>query len=393
MTRPGSSLGAGSRELLFTYDFPPMRGGMARWMDALARNYPAGSLVVSTGTLPGAETIDATYAQRIDRVAVHAEKLRTLTGQFVWSRRATELARDPAVHFAWCDTVRPSGYPARWAFRRAGLPYGIMVVGGDLLTFRVAVQRSAFKRRVMRSILRHAAVFVAISHWTADLCRDVLREMDLDDAAARVRVVTLGTDPASWHRDGAAAAAFRVRRGLPQGRWLVTVARLVNYKGIDTAIRAVAFLAGGFPDLQYAVIGSGPEEGALRALCRELGVADRVHFLTDVNDTELNAAYSLGEIYVGLTQRTRLDVEGFGLSFVEAAACELPVVATRSGGIPDAVSDGSTGLLVEPRDVAAATAAINRILDSPDVGRQWEQPGAPEWICTRTGPASSPRCG
>ena len=155
----------------------------------------------------------------------------------------------------------------------------------------------------------------------------------------------------------------------------MTVARLVEYKGIDTAIRVLALLAADHPGLQYAVIGRGPDAARLRALSAELGVSDRVHLLTDVEDTELVAGYSIGDIYVGLTRETPTDVEGFGISFVEAAACGLPVIATRSGGIPDAVSDGETGVLLEPGDPAGAAAAIDQLLKRPDVARRMGHAG------------------
>ena len=133
-------------DLLFAHDFPPMAGGIARWMAALAQYYPPQALTVSTGMMAGAAASDAHFPQSIDRVAVRSERLRTLGGVSRWSRRAVTLARDPAARFAWCDTLRPSAYPAHWAFRRAGLPYGIMVVGNDLLTLRPKLRRAGPKR-------------------------------------------------------------------------------------------------------------------------------------------------------------------------------------------------------------------------------------------------------
>ena len=357
-------------DLLFAHDFPPMDGGIARWMAALADGYPPGTLTVSTGAFPGSAAADAASPQRIDRVPVPVNHLGTMLGGLRWSRRAITLARDPAARFAWCDTIRPAAYTAQRAFRRTHLPFGIMVVGNDLLTLRVKVARHAVRRRLMQSILGQASIFVAISEWTAAECRILLGELDIEAAADRVRVVPLGTDPARFRIDPAGAASFQSRRGLPDGRWLVTVARLVEYKGIDTAIRVLARLSNDYPDLQYAVIGRGPHEAALRALAAGLGIGERVHLLTDVTDDELPAAYSLGECYVGLTRETAIDVEGFGISFAEAAACGLPVIGARSGGIPDAVVDGETGILVDPSNAAAIEAAMRRLLGDPALARR-----------------------
>jgi phosphatidylinositol alpha-1,6-mannosyltransferase len=352
-----------------------MGGGISRWMAELALGYPADTLTVSTGTLDGAAATDHQLPQRIDRIGVHADRLRTVPGLLAWCRRAVALAREPGVRFAWCDSVRPSGYPARWAFQRADVPYGIIMHGGDLLTLGTKVAQRPFKRRVMRSILGGASVFVANSNWTAARARSLFTALELDAASSRIHIVPLGTDPVRWRPDPAAAAAFRRRRGLPAGPWLVTVARLVEYKGIDTAIRVLALLAADHPSLRYAVIGRGPDAVRLRALSTELGVSDRVHLLTDVADDELVAGYSLGDVYVGLTRETPTDVEGFGISFVEAAACGLPVVAMRSGGIPDAVRDGETGMLLEPGALAAAVAAVDQLLKRRDLASRMGQAG------------------
>ena len=355
-------------DLLLARDFPPMDGGIARWMAAIADGYPGGALAVSTGTAPCAPL--GMREQRVDRIDVPVDRLRTVAGLLVWSRRAVELARDPAVRFAWCDTIRPAGYAAHWAFRRTRLPYGIMVVGNDVLTLRQKLSRNPLKRSVMRSVLGDAAVFVAISHWTAARFRDRLIELGLDTAAARIRVIPLGTDPARWRVDPDAGTAFRARRGLPDGRWLITVARLVDYKGIDTAIGVLAGLVADYPDVRYLVVGRGPDEQRLRTLAAGAGVADRVHLLTDVSDDELPGAYAMANVYVGLTRETELDVEGFGISFAEAAACGLPVLATRTGGIPDAVVDGETGALVAQDDIAGMTAALRLLLRNPDGARR-----------------------
>ena len=230
--------------------------------------------------------------------------------------------------------------------------------------------RSRFKRRSYRSLLRSAAVFIAPSQWTAVECRKLLQELELPDAAERVRVVPLGTDPDRFRPDPAAAEAFRLRRGLPDGPWLVTVARLVPHKGIDSGIRLLAALSAQYPHLRYLVVGRGPFEAELRRLAESLGVADRVHILSDVTDAELPAAYAFGDIYLGLSRPDGLDIEGFGISLVEAAACGLPVVAGASGGIADAVADGESGMLVDPQDVGAATAAVQQLLGCPALAQK-----------------------
>jgi phosphatidylinositol alpha-1,6-mannosyltransferase len=239
-----------------------------------------------------------------------------------------------------------------------------MIHGGDLLALQLNYRESRVKRLAARTLLGSAEVLVANSRWTHDRACAVLRELGLAERTGRVRVMPLGTDPAGFH-PGNDAAPLRARYDLPAGRWLVTVARLVPHKGIDTTIRALALLAPRFPDLHYAVVGQGSYQPALRALAEEAGVADRVRFLAGISDDELPLAYALAEVYVGVSRQTARDVEGFGISLLEASASGKPVVAGRSGGMPDAVRDGETGLLVDPDDPGSLARAIGALLDHP----------------------------
>jgi phosphatidylinositol alpha-1,6-mannosyltransferase len=184
--------------------------------------------------------------------------------------------------------------------------------------------------------------------------------------------VHLGTDP-TWFRPGIDPTAVRERFALPDGgtRWLVTVARLQEHKGMDTVIRALPAILARAPDVRYAVAGTGPDRERLERLVQELGLGDRVRFLGGVGDQDLPAFYNLASVYVGASRRAgRLGVEGFGISLVEASACGLPVVAGNSGGIPDAVRDGETGFLVPPEDPAALAAAVSRLLADTELARR-----------------------
>ena len=207
-------------------------------------------------------------------------------------------------------------------------------------------------------------MLVANSEWTRDRCLTLLSELEVDAPPDRVRVVPLGADP-EFFRPGLDTRDVRARYGLGDGRWLLSVARLTRHKGIDTALQALARLRERHPDLRYAVVGTGEEQEALEAEARELGVADRVRFLSAVPDRDLPALYNAAEIYLGVSRLLEQRVEGFGISLAEASACGLPVVAGRSGGIPAAVRDGETGLLVDAERVEAVVEAVGTLLDDP----------------------------
>ena len=351
-----------STQILLTFDFPPMGGGIARMMGELAGRYPPGTLVVSTGRYKGGPEMDAGLANVVDRIGVASARLRTLQGLLAWSRRAAELARSIRPEFVWCGNFKPAGYPARWIRQRVGTPYGILFYGTDLLLLQRRIRRSAVKRQTARALIGGAAVLVAISRWTRDLCLSVLDELGFDGGRLDLRTVPLGTDPARF-RPGIDPSSVRSRYGLDRGRWLLSVARLTPHKGIDTGLRVLARLRERYPDLSYAVVGSGGQLRALQEMAQSLGVADRVRFLTAVPDSDLPGLYNCAEIYCGLSRWTEGAVEGFGISLVEAAASGLPVVAGRSGGVPEAVHEGETGLLVDPTGLDEVGGALQNLLD------------------------------
>ena len=347
--------------LLLTYDFPPIGGGIARMTGEVAARYPAGELVVSTGRTPGDAESDARLPNEVDRLPLPAARLRTLPGLLRWSRRAAELSRREHVDFVWCGNIKPALYPARWLRIRSGIPTGLFVYGMDLLLLREQARASTVKRRMARALLGDLAVIAAISRWTADLCRDVLGEIGVAVPSGLIRVVPLGTDPVIFH-PGIDPEAVRRRYDLPDGRWLLTVARLTAHKGIDTGIRVLAMLAAELPDLRYCVVGSGDDRTELEAMAVRYGIADRVRILSGVPDRDLPALYNLAQLYLGLSRQSERAVEGFGISLVEASACGIPVVAGRTGGIPDAVREGESGRLVDAGDAVGIAGTVRGLL-------------------------------
>ena len=353
-------------QLLLTYDFPPIGGGIARWMAELAKRYPPGSLVVSTGQHPDSPDVDSTLPNRVDRLPLAARKLRTLRGLLFWSRRATMLTRECGAEFIWCGNMKPAAYPAKWTMERLGTPFGVLLHGGDLLILQHQVHQSLLKRRTARALISSAAVLVANSRWTRERCLNLLSELELEAGDDLVQVVPLGADH-MFFRPGVDTTMVRERYGLGEGRWLLSVARLSRHKGVDTALKALAGLASRYSDLRYAVVGSGEELDALEEEARQLGVGDRVRFLTEVPDRDLPALYNVAEVYLGLSRLMEQRVEGFGISIAEASACGIPVVAGRSGGIPEAVREGEPGFLVDAARPDGVAEAVGRLLDDQEL--------------------------
>jgi phosphatidylinositol alpha-1,6-mannosyltransferase len=326
------------RHIFVTQDYGPDHGGIARvHVERCRRLAHAGGVLVSTVSHPASAAFDRAEPYPIVREPFALSEAKRLSNQMRWAR---SLPRTGILH---CGNIRPAGYPV-WYMRR---PYVVYVYGLDLLKERRKIATNPLKRWTLRRILGDARGIVAISQWSADLTREVMREAGIRRPPP-VAAIDLGTDP-DFFRPGV------TRRGT-----LLTVARLVPHKGQDVAIRALALLSA---DVRYTIVGTGDDRSRLEAIAREAGVIQRVTFAGALSDDAIAEAYAAADVYVGLSREDGVQAEGFGISFVEAAASGVPSVAGRSGGVPSAVRDGETGILVSPTDPAAAAAAIRRLIE------------------------------
>ncbi len=160
-----------------------------------------------------------------------------------------------------------------------------------------------------------------------------------------------------------------VSREMPaNGAWRILQAcRLIEKKGLDLSLRAFAQLHRDHPAARFVLAGEGPLQASLEALARELGIQDAVEFRGFLDEPDLRAEMNRAHLFLH-PSRTGSDgnQEGVPNSMLEAMATGLPVLATRHGGIPEAVTDGVSGLLVPENDGPALTAALRRLVEDPD---------------------------
>jgi phosphatidylinositol alpha-1,6-mannosyltransferase len=149
------------------------------------------------------------------------------------------------------------------------------------------------------------------------------------------------------------------------------VSRLVPRKGQDVLVAAWPRVLERHPGARLLLVGGGPLEGSLRTAIGAAGLSRSVVLTGPVGLRELPGHYAAGDVFAMpcRTRRRGLDVEGLGMVYLEAAACGRPVVAGTSGGAPEAVQDGITGSVVEPRSPEAVATAITGLLDDPAKAR------------------------
>jgi phosphatidylinositol alpha-1,6-mannosyltransferase len=237
------------------------------------------------------------------------------------------------------------------------LPYCIIYYGGEFPKFK----NNKILISILEAVIKNSDGVIAIS----DFARQELKNFGLGEG--KIFKLTPGVDTDRFKIE---AGCFELKQNLQlcDKKVLLTAARLVRRKGIDLVIKAIAILREDFPDIVYLVIGRGKEEDNLRGLTSELGLKNKVIFVGEVTEEELPKYYNLCDIYVmpNIETRDEDNIEGFGISFIEASACGKPVIAGLTGGAGEAVIDGRTGILIDPRDTHRLAGAIARLLKNRD---------------------------
>ncbi len=338
------------KHLLVTNDFPPKVGGIQSYLWELWRRLPPEDFAVLTTPHPDAPAFDRAQPYRVERT-----RQKVLLPTPGLRRRIDALAAEIGAEAVVLDPALPLGLlgPA------LSVPYALVVHGSELLG-RLPVGSAAMGR-----VVRGARLVVAAGGYPASEARRV--------GGARtppVANVPPGVDPQRFRPlTPAERASARERFGYGDDDLLVVgVSRLVPRKGFDVLIDAVARLAPDRPHLRLAIAGSGRDHDRLVARIRRTGAPARL--VGRVGDDDLPALYGCADLFAMVCRANRwfgLEVEGFGIVFLEAAACGVAQVAGLSGGSADAVEDGATGVVVDrPGDVGAVAAALAGLLDDPD---------------------------
>jgi phosphatidyl-myo-inositol dimannoside synthase len=333
-------------------DFPPSRGGI----QTVAHELPlalqaAGEEVgVVTGCQPGAQEFDDACPYPVVRVPV-GNKGQMATNLALGALELTEgFSERPRACIAtkWF----PEGLAATWTLKPFPPPFVLMAYGRE---FRLH-GGNPLKWALQRFILKQVDLAFVCSTWTAgQLARARVRRN-------RIHVLHLGTRGERFSQP-ADPAALRTRLGLDDATVLLTTGRLIPRKGHADVINLLPALMERVGPVNYVIVGDGPQRKALQDLASGLGVTGRVHFAGEVPDGELPACYQLCDVFVMPARDLRGDPgEGFGLVYLEANAAGRPVVGTAACGVPDAIADDVSGLLVPPLDPPALLAALCRLL-------------------------------
>jgi phosphatidylinositol alpha-1,6-mannosyltransferase len=342
------------RILCITNDFGPRAGGIETFVMGLIERLPFGSVIVYTSAQEDSAPYDLKWLQDFGVEVAYC---------------VNALVRERNITTAFFGAAAPLGLLSK-GLRRAGvkeiiaLTHGHEVWWSKVFPFTLA----------MKSISRQVNHLTYLGEFT----RHAISKSVTKTASQSMVKIAPGID--TDHFSPQDARALRNELGLTEKKVIVSVGRLVHRKGQDVLIEALPAIIEKVPEAHILMIGEGPYRGYLETRAKSLGIEDKITFIGRIQYADLPRYICAGDLFV-MPSRSRLaglEVEGLGIVYLEASACGLPVIAGDSGGAPDAVLEGETGLVVDGTQKIEVAAAVVELLLDPDRskamgirGRQW----------------------
>lgn len=341
--------------LVLTELFLPTKGGTAVWFDAVYRHLGGKATHILTASVPRDAAHDRDHPNTVHRLRLaHHPWLRPASLPLYLRFFASGLMlavrnRFTAIH---AGRVLPEGLCGLAIARLTGHPLVIYAHGEEITDWKHHPRRL----RGMQRAYRGADCVIANSDFT----RQELIAIGV--SPDRITILNPGVDLNRFH-PGYETEDLRRQIGLAPGqRLILSVGRLTRRKGFDQVIAALPGLLASGIDAHHAIIGIGEDEAYLREQARLAGVEARVHLLGHVDAADLPRWYCAADVFAMPNRAVGNDTEGFGMVFIEAAACGTPSVAGLAGGTGNAVLDGETGLRVEGADATAVFDALRTML-------------------------------
>jgi len=346
--------------LFCNYEYPPLGGGGGvinkQVAEELAKRHTVDVLTSQGLGLPARAVEHGVTVYRVPvffrsrQAAANMPSMLAYLPSGYWKGR--QLIREHSYDVINTHFVVPTGPLGNWLSRKAGVPNVLSVHGGDLYdpSKWSSPHRHPMLRSAVRGLLRKADAVVGQSSNTVQNVHQYY-DPGLDCETIPLGIVRPDSD----------VAAPRSRFQLTdEDVVLVTVGRLVARKAVDQLIRMVAGLNNS--RVHLFIIGSGPQETGLRDLSQELKLTKQVHFLGQAEEQEKFEVLRMADIYVSTSQH-----EGFGIVYLEAMACGLPIVCYDYGGQTDFLTSDVNGFVVKLNDTGEFQRACQQLTANPEL--------------------------
>ena len=359
-----------SKILCITNDFGPRAGGIETFVIGLIERLPKNSVIVYTSSQPDSEPFDEMWMQKYG-VEVIRDRSRILLPTPRVARAVRTLVQHREIERVFFGAAAPLGLLAQ-GLRKVGVKRIIALTHGHEVWWAKLWPFSRLLRRIGSGVdhLTYLGEFTR---------RSISRALTPSAQNAMVKIAP-GIDTDHFAPQSA-AAEIRESLGLTSKKVIVSVGRLVHRKGQDSLVEALPLILQQIPSAHILFVGEGPRQEFMQKRAAALGVTDQITFIGRIKYKDLPQYICSGDVFA-MPSRTRLaglEVEGLGIVYLEASACGVAVVGGASGGAPDAVIEGKTGVVVDGTSVTEIAAAVSQLLRDQDLAQQMGAAGR-QWI-------------
>ena len=355
--------------LLVTNDFGPRTGGIETFVIGLLERIQGQEVIVFTSAQGDTAAYDQNWLNTFG-IQVIRDRSKILLPSWRVTKRAKDIIRSHGIEVVVFGAAAPLALMAS-ALRKSGvkkiiaLTHGHEVWWAKIFPFNLAMKR----------------IGNGVDHLTflGEFTRNAIAQSLTQRSAHAMVKIAPGIDTSHFIPQPDAMQK-RITLGLENKKIIISVGRLVHRKGQDKLIEALPSVLEKIPNAHLLIVGEGPYKSHLEKLANKLSLSENITFVGRILYDKLPSYLSAADLFV-MPSRSRffgLEVEGLGIVYLEASACGIPVVAGNSGGAPDAVLDGVTGLCVDGTDVNQIAQAVIEICSDAaraskmgSAGRDW----------------------
>lgn len=354
--------------LVLAQDFPPIPGGVSVYVENLFKNWKERAVILAPGSL---ELTNISFPSNITIKRLSMDLRREgiwpfFKRQICLYRASLDQIKAAKIQYVHCTHIA-SGLVALLLKKSYSIPYVLYTYGSE-----ITGQPGFIRSSLTKLILKNAMKIVTMSEFTKKAI------VNYGIPGEKIRFL-VGVEVDRFSKKGNKLAT-RQKYHINGNPILLTVARLVEHKGIDTVIKALPEIRKVYPDVLYLIIGEGSYRWNLEKLCSELKVKKNVKFTGNIPhdqlQSEAEAFYSLCDLFIMVSRNINgIEAEGFGIVFLEAALSRKACIGGNSGGIADAVIDGVTGKLVDPCDPSEVAKIAISLLDNSEIANEMGENG------------------
>jgi phosphatidylinositol alpha-1,6-mannosyltransferase len=362
-------LSSEGKVLFVTNDFGPRAGGIETFIIGLIERRAFASTIVYTSKQANSQEYDQMWEKKYG-VKVIRDSSRILLPTPRVARRISALIKAEGISVAAFGAAAPLGLLAH-SMKRSGIVRIVALTHGHEVWWAKVFPFNLLLRRIGTGV----DSLTYLGEYTRQM---ISRPLTQSAKSAMIKIAPgIDTD----HFSPRKSANLRQSLQLSQKKVIVCVARLVHRKGQDKLIDAMPSILESISNAHLLIVGQGPYQQKLVKRVKKLGLEENVTFVGRINYEKLPEYICAGDLFA-MPSRSRfggLEVEGLGIAYLEASACGLPVIAGSSGGAPDAVVDGKSGVVVNGTDITAIAKTVIKFLRDPEGSRQMGQFGR-NWV-------------